>query len=329
MTREEEFLERWAIEEPMYLAWGKFVAAEICSRITDKVEASDIDLFLRLPVKPRLKTTKSLLQKAFYRKSYKDPYQEIEDKIGIRCVVLLSYDIRTIEDAIVQAPQLWRAQMARDYEQERSKKPTEFGYQSLHYVVRAKHGNTFDGVEIVEGTPCEIQVRTLLQHAYSELTHDTLYKPSVKATPEMQRAAAKSMALIEATDDYFLQVANLIATATAGAKEMEAILEKTYQEFVGNAPDEGALNSLLIDHYGQMSGDGFQGVLPEFLGSKPYIAQRIRDRSGQAIYRVSGILLVYYCVSNFPNAAMMDSPIDDDDLRLIYSDLGLSMSAGM
>lgn len=34
----------------------------------------------------------------------------------------------------------------------------------------------------------------------------------VKGMPEMQRAAARSMALIEAIDDYFLQVANLRAT---------------------------------------------------------------------------------------------------------------------
>ena len=46
-------------------------------------------------------------------------------------------------------------------------------------------------------------MRTLLQHAHSELTHDTIYKPSVVQTPAMLRAAAKSMALIEATGDYF------------------------------------------------------------------------------------------------------------------------------
>lgn len=243
-------------------------------------------------------------------------------------MVLLSEDIRMIEGAIVRDAQLWDAQMARDYEQERAEKPTEFGYQSLHYVVRAKHGNAFEGIVISEGTPCEIQVRTLLQHAYSELTHDTIYKPSVKATPEMQRAAAKSMALIEATDDYFLQVAKLIATATVGSKEMEAFLEKTYREFVGNSPDDGGLNSLFIDHYASMIGDGFENELREFLISKPYIAERVCQRFNQAIYRVSSILLVYYCVSNFPNAAMQNSPVDDDDLRMIYSDLGLALSAG-
>ncbi|RWP54341.1 MAG: hypothetical protein EOR07_34055 [Mesorhizobium sp.] len=43
-------------------------------------------------------------------------------------------------------------------------------------MVRSKDELTFDGETIAAGTPCEIQVRTILQHAYSQLTHDTIYK---------------------------------------------------------------------------------------------------------------------------------------------------------
>ena len=42
-----------------------------------------------------------MLQKAFYRgKDYRSPYEDIEDKVGLRFVVLLTEDIRTIEAAL-------------------------------------------------------------------------------------------------------------------------------------------------------------------------------------------------------------------------------------
>ena len=68
----------------------------------------------------------SLVQKAFHRhKGYKDPYDEIEDKVGLRFVVLLSEDIRVIEEDILACPH-WDATKARDFEEEREAKPYEF-----------------------------------------------------------------------------------------------------------------------------------------------------------------------------------------------------------
>src|SRR3546814_12228521 len=37
------------------------------------------------------------------------------------------------------------------------------------------------------GTPCEVQLRTLLQHAHSQLTHDTIYKPKTIASSHTKR----------------------------------------------------------------------------------------------------------------------------------------------
>ena len=165
--------------------------------IRGRVAPTKLELFLKLPVIPRVKTQDSLLQKAFYRaKNYENPYEDIEDKVGLRFVVLLAEDIRTIEAAINDEPR-WVAMLARDFELEREAKPYEFDYQSLHYVVRSKLPLEYEGYSIPADFSCEVQVRTLLQHAYSELTHDTIYKPSVRATPAIKRTAAKSMALIE------------------------------------------------------------------------------------------------------------------------------------
>ncbi|TOO37902.1 (p)ppGpp synthetase, partial [Vibrio parahaemolyticus] len=78
----------------------------------------------------------------------------------------------------------------------------------MHYVVRARVDLQVKGLMIKAGTPCEIQVRTLLQHAYAELTHDAVYKAKTVVEPEVHRTVAKSMALIETTDDFFSDVNN-------------------------------------------------------------------------------------------------------------------------
>lgn len=231
---EAAFLERWRQEEPLYAAWGRFVGSALTGRIAGKVAPTKLEMFLRIPVIPRVKAADSLLQKAFHRnKGYENPYDDIEDKVGLRFVVLLSGDIRVIEDEILNCPH-WTATKARDFAEEREERPYEFDYQSVHYVLRSLIPIDHEGLTIPAALPCEIQIRTLLQHAYSELTHDTIYKPSVKATPSLKRAAAKSMALIEATDDYFSQVDEVIKKEVAALNELATLMEKTYTERLGH-----------------------------------------------------------------------------------------------
>lgn len=322
--RETELLDRWRAERSIYEAWGAFVSDRLQSAVAREISPAQIDVFLRMPVSPRIKEEKSLLAKAFHRgKAYTDPYGEIEDKVGVRCVVLFSREIRVIESAIVSCEQ-WTAEKARDFEEERDLRPYEFDYQSLHYVVRSKPNLRYGDVEIPTGTPCEIQVRTLLQHAYSELTHDTIYKPSIRADAGMKRAAAKSMALIEATDDYFAEVARRLAEAQAPGQRIADTAERLYPEFTKLKPDISSLNALLVDYYKQWTREGFEAELSAFLQEKSYIADCIRERAPVALlYRQPAILLVYWVITQAPRAAAgTASPLSDDELALLYSDLG-------
>ena len=193
--REAELLDRWRSECPVYEAWGAFVSEALTAAVAREIHPASVELFFRIPLKHRTKEDASLLAKAFHRgKSYANPYEQIEDKAGVRIVVLFAEEIRTVERAI-QASDQWTAAKARDFEEERARRPFEFDYQSLHYIVRSKPGLSREGVAIAADIPCEIQVRTILQHAYSELTHDTIYKPSVQAEPEVKRAAARAWRL--------------------------------------------------------------------------------------------------------------------------------------
>ena len=321
--RETELLERWRRERPMYEAWGAFVSETLTAAVALEIVPANVKLFFRVPLKHRTKDEGSLLTKAFHRgKAYNNPYEEIEDKVGVRIVVLFSEEIRIVERAIVGCEQ-WTAAKARDFEDERASKPFEFDYQSLHYIVRLKSPVDYSGLEVSADIPCEIQVRTILQHAYSELTHDTIYKPSVQAEPDVKRAAAKSMALIEATDDYFTQVRERLALAQAPGRQVAEALSREYQKFTGLEPELSPLNTLIVDQYKQWAREDFEAELVAFLMEKAFLADFIRERApSDLLYRQPGVLLVYWAIKQAPRAVAFDGPLTSADLASLYGDLG-------
>lgn len=322
--RETNLLERWRAERPMYAAWGDFVSETLTDAVAREIHPATVELFFRIPLRPRIKLEPSLLAKAFHRgKQYKDPYSDIEDKVGVRIVVLFSEEIRVVERAI-SACDRWTAAKARDFEEERAAKPFEFAYQSLHYIVRAKVGVSHAGVDVAVDTPCEVQVRTILQHAYSELTHDTIYKPSIQAEPDVKRAAAKSMALIEATDDYFTQVRQKLELAQAPGQQVTAAVQAAYKAFTGLEPQPSPLNTLLVDHFRKWAKEDFEPALGAFLREKPFLAERIHERSAtDLLYRQPAVLLVYWAIKQAPRQVPLESPLSDNELAPFYGDLGL------
>lgn len=320
----DEFLERWVAERPMYEAWGKFVAERITEEIRPLVAPLSTDLFIRIPVKTRLKSDGSFLTKAFYRpeKKYLDPFQQITDKVGVRFVVLLDSAVKIICNAIERCSK-WISSKDKDYEEEQAKEPYLFKYQSVHYVVRCSGTLSVMNETIFVDSPCEVQVRTLLQHAHSELTHDTIYKPSVIQTPDMQRAAAKSMALLEATGDYFEQLVDKISNAVGPSRKLTEDLTGVYRESIGQEPDPTRVEGLLNEAYAPLVGEAAVDAVKELLARKTFVKARIKDRARtKLLFRQPSILMVYAMVSKRPMDAWTAWPLTSAELRPIYTDLG-------
>lgn len=68
-----------------------------------------------------------------------------------------------------------------------SSDPDKLGYQSIHYLVRYPNTRTsLSDFQQFSDLIAEIQVRTILQHAWAEIEHDIQYK-AVAAVPELIR----------------------------------------------------------------------------------------------------------------------------------------------
>ena len=298
------------------------MAALIISKIDQQIQ--DSDKFLMLPVSPRLKEDSSILEKAFFRaKKYEDPYNDITDKIGIRFVVLELSDIEIIKPFIEEDDDLSNSKDV-DFEQNVNNNPELFTYQSVHYIVRNRNQINYKGVEIPANTPCEVQIRTLLQHAYAELSHQTVYKSIWEMKPTYLRKLARSMALIEATDEIFKEV----------RQEMIKHNEKFFKFItVGKSFGEfpkyvEALNASIFDAYSSLISEN--DIRPEsirdFVTGKPYIKSKVSDNVYSSILFEQPVIYLLYYLASLYSSSMKDAwPYDTKYIEPIYSDLGINI----
>lgn len=322
---EQELLAKWAEEEPIYRAWGQRVAEEV-ERVVGLQNASiDFSTFLKIPAAPRTKKGDSLLGKAFHRgKAYEDPYADITDKVGVRFVVLLSSEISILKRAVEQSD-LWIARLDRDFEEEREKRPTEFAYQSLHFVVRAREDVDYMDVRIPAGTPCEIQIRTLLQHAHSELTHDNIYKvqTGTVVSSRVHRTIAKSMALIETVDDFFESALAQLTEATKPERDALLTLARFYEQEVGYPPGNDQANQIVVHAVIEALDANLIDQLRGLIAEKPYVIERIRERHASHLaFRQPWVLLAYLLAARRPEWLMDRWPLTREEIGPIYTDVG-------
>lgn len=318
MNKYEKFMEQYSRERSMYEAWGNCVKEYIDSRLPQN--PVDYAKIVKIPVIPRVKDTASIIEKAFFRgKDYKDPYHEITDKVGIRYVVMVDRQIKDISK-IIEESDLWRSSKDQDFEVKIAEHPNVFDYQSVHYVVRAAREMCFNDIIIQLGIPCEIQIRTLEQHAYAELSHDYFYKSGKKMSADMERNLAKSMALNETTDELFGRVYDMIEKEKKDyydlTKKLNTIFEfRNYNE---------SLNKSIYDN--------LEGMIKKYvdlreLQSKvcPFL-DNIQENQELVIYQQPMILVLYYLIQEHGKELEDTWDATTDMLAPIYADLGVCAS---
>lgn len=319
---EIQFIERFRAEKKFLEAYADFVSSKLTGAIVSTLKI-DPDNYFKIPIKFRLKGDDSLIQKAFYRnKNYNDPYNEITDKIGGRIVVLLEEQANDV-CSVIEKLEDFTFSKDRDFEIERANNPELFNYKSHHYILRNKTEINV-GEVIPEGTPVEIQIRTLLQHAYSELTHDTIYKPNTAASPEVRRYVAKSMALIEVTDQLFSQVSNSLKQSE---HQFGKIIDDCLKLIPGNIEIHTDIDlcNYILDAYLPEVELYDHNNLKKFVNEYNFILQKIKERSVyKYLFRQPVILFLYYLALTKRKIAKARWPLSKKDIEDVFTDLGIS-----
>lgn len=326
MSRDSDFLNRWNIEQPIYNALGEFIVREVVERVAE-ITAVPPSVFFKVPPTFRTKEGESLLEKAFYRKKdYPNPYDDITDKVGTRFVPLLGRDLEHIELALKSIPDL-DVSKDRDFQEEQRQNPIAFDYAAKHFVVRPMKELVTPEATVPEGTPCEVQIKSVLQHAYSEMSHDTIYKSQIERTTDMQRNAAKAMALLEATNDYFEKVDDEVREALRSVREMTSDLSSLYRELTMISPKATKLEGILLEQYEKLAGPNFEADVREMFGKKGFLPDAIRKRVEERnpIFQQPSVLLVYLDIHRRKERAKYDWPLTPAEMEPLLNDFGQSV----
>jgi putative GTP pyrophosphokinase len=133
---------------------------------------------------------------------YSDPLQQITDQIGVRVITYVRSDVSAVADLLSD-------QLAvlddRDMGQVTASEG-RFGYASRHLLVALDPARpTPPSSDAMRGHSAQVQVRTVLQHAWAEFEHDIRYKGTIpeEHAPDLDRRFTLAAGLLELADREF------------------------------------------------------------------------------------------------------------------------------
>lgn len=146
-------------------------------------------------------------------------------------------------------------------------KPSEFGYRSVHYIVRFKRG-VFPNDSVDVTIPdtlypdpnneyqlkAEIQVRTILEHSWADFSHRISYKRPFDMPPMWEREMARMAAFLEEADNQLIRIQKgLRHYLGCYSAYMDDAQMKQEMEILENVLKHDPDNAILADEIGRLA----------------------------------------------------------------------------
>ena len=193
---------------------------ELLAKILDTILTALAERYAPLAiVQTRPKSLSSFAEKIIRKRAeVSDPVNEFTDLCGGRVITHTQTEVTAICTYIEQHFDIdWDNSVNID----QRLKATEFGYRSVHYIVSLRPGPLTVGSvsievpETIAHLKAEIQVRTLLEHAWADFSHDKSYKSSFAFPRQWQRELARIAAVLEDADQSFATIENRLTAYAA------------------------------------------------------------------------------------------------------------------
>lgn len=315
----------------MLKEFGEFVKKEICNALDQKYFLENAsDKLLQIPPLVRVKETDSFIEKALYRKkNYNDPLLDITDQVGVRFVTLLLEYVRNI-GKIIENMVEFKCEKCRDFEQEKLNNPDHFTYQSDHYVIRLKNKININGNIVDDSVSCEVQIRTILQHAYAEMSHMSDYKPAIPLEEDksknIKRLLAKGSALVEITDDAFGEIQKMLIDCYNHIDDLLQESAKIYKSFIGEeANNNTKLGIKIADAYRDLLKDVNKEKLQYWLENNRFFIEVIKNKRKESLlYKDSIIIILGWLAFHYQIKVPKLWPEDSAYLEDFYTTIGIS-----
>ncbi len=144
--------------------------------------------------------------------------EDITDIAGVRLTTYFADDVDKVAEVLRK--ELYIDESA-SIDKRISSDPDRFGYLSLHYVAQLSE----DRVQLREyrryrGLKFEIQIRSILQHAWAEIEHDLGYKSASGIPADARRRFARISSLLELADSEFCAIREQLSSYEKGLPEV-------------------------------------------------------------------------------------------------------------
>lgn len=129
----------------------------------------------------RVKKFDSFYEKIKRREVEGNFFERIEDLAAVRVICLYLSDLERIKAIIFNEFRVMKADTMR------TRSPEHFGYMSDHYLIALPKEYSGPRYNEVKNLKCEIQIRTILMHAWATVSHHLDYKKKTDIPTEFKK----------------------------------------------------------------------------------------------------------------------------------------------
>ena len=258
-----------------HLSWFEESSRKVYSLLKETLDKAGL---LTAALECRVKSAVSLEGKLELKGGKYKSLKDITDIIGLRVITFYIDDVDKVASAVER---VFEVDWENSVDKRKALEIDSFGYLSLHYVCRIPDSDY----------KMEIQMRTVLQHAWANMNHDTGYKSGVEVPPRYLRNLSRLAGMLELVDDEFSRIRTELtnyrrqvqALVASGDLEEVSLDGDTFRSFLEMDPFEplnqriAAVNQAEIHEVSLMPYlELFKGLGCKTLGD---ISNMIRDYS--------------------------------------------------
>lgn len=199
-------------------------------------------------IENRVKEKNSLAKKIDGKNKYQN-LSEITDIVGCRIISYFEIDVEKIVALLFKE---FKIDEVNSIDKKKILDPDRFGYLSYHIICSINDERAqLREYKNYKDFKFEIQVRTILQHAWAEIEHDIGYKSNIAVPREFRRKFSRIASILEIADDEFsrlkLDIHNYVENISKQGFENIDINAESLKLFIEKSSDLEEIETYVIE----------------------------------------------------------------------------------